>query len=140
MTQKFPNCQKFPACVWKFVIVHKDIIIFLSYNTKNFRIAHKFPDSNATLLPGFFSLCIQHPATDITTQRLNQPLVNYQPIYQIMLKLQLQDVLLCKLLINIKYIKKNTCFPIVHFIRMNIIFFIFIKQTYLKTCSRRVLE
>ena len=39
-----------------FFIAHKDIIIFLSYDTKNFRIAQKFPDSNATLLPGFFSL------------------------------------------------------------------------------------
>ena len=40
---------------WNFFIVHKDNI-FLLYDTKNFRIALKFPDSNATLLPGFFSL------------------------------------------------------------------------------------
>ena len=44
------------ASVWKFFIEHKDIIIFISYDAKNFRIAQKFPDSNATLLPGFFSL------------------------------------------------------------------------------------
>ena len=29
---------------------------FLSYDTNNFRIAYKSPDSNATLLPRFFSL------------------------------------------------------------------------------------
>ena len=34
----------------------KILLFFLSYDTTNFRIAQKFPDSNATLLPGFFSL------------------------------------------------------------------------------------
>ena len=40
--------------VWFFFIAHKDNIFFLSYDTKNFRIAQKILDSNATLLPGFF--------------------------------------------------------------------------------------
>ena len=39
-----------------FFIAHKDNIIFLSYDTKKFWIAQKFPDSNVTLLPGVFSL------------------------------------------------------------------------------------
>ena len=51
------NCKNFTACIWNFFIAHKDNNIFLSYDTKIFRIAQKFPDSNATLLPGFFSLC-----------------------------------------------------------------------------------
>ena len=58
-------CQKkhsellkvYSVCLNFFFISHKDNIIFLSYDTKNFWIAQKFPDSNATLLPGFFSLC-----------------------------------------------------------------------------------
>ena len=45
-----------------FLYIHKDNIIFLSYDTKNFRIAQKFSDSNATLLPGFFSLCGADPS------------------------------------------------------------------------------
>ena len=43
-------------CVWKFFIVHEDN--FFLYDTKKFWIAQKFTDSNATLLLGFFSLCI----------------------------------------------------------------------------------
>ena len=37
----------------KFVIVHKDIIIFLSYDTKNFQIAHKFPIAMLHCYRGF---------------------------------------------------------------------------------------
>ena len=36
-------------------MVHKDNIIFLSYDSKKFRIAQQFTDSNDTLLPGVFS-------------------------------------------------------------------------------------
>ena len=53
----FIICQKKLAGVKFFFIVHNDDIIFLLYDTKNFRMAQKFPDSNATLLPGIFSLC-----------------------------------------------------------------------------------
>ena len=54
MIQKNSELLKILACVLKFFIVHQYIIIFLSNETKNFRIAQKLLDSNATLLPGFF--------------------------------------------------------------------------------------
>ena len=62
MTQKFSELLKISVVCLENFIVHKDIIIFPSYDAKNFRIAHKFPDSNSTLLPGFFSLLLDSPA------------------------------------------------------------------------------
>ena len=50
-----------------FFIAHKDNIIFLLYDTKKFRIAQKFSDSNATLLSGFFSLRAPPPFLRMTT-------------------------------------------------------------------------
>ena len=41
----------------------KILLFFLSYDTNKFWIAHEFLDSNATLLPGFFSLCL-HPNSE----------------------------------------------------------------------------
>ena len=49
--------KSFPRVSKKISLYIKIILgFFLLYNMKNFWIAQKFPDSNATLLPWFFSL------------------------------------------------------------------------------------
>ena len=59
MTQNLSELLKISGRVsGNFSLYRKILLFFYDMTQKKFRIAHKFPDSNATLLQGFFSLCM----------------------------------------------------------------------------------
>ena len=57
MPKKISIAKNFRHASGNFSLNTKIIFFSLWYYTKNNQIAKKFPDSNATLLTGFFSLC-----------------------------------------------------------------------------------
>ena len=55
--------KKFCVCLEIFHCRQRYYYFSIIWHKKKFRIAHKFPDSNATFLPGFFSLWLSSPST-----------------------------------------------------------------------------